>query len=131
MQKTSTIYQEKTGFGERLKLLRIQKGFSQKDIASKLDLHFTTYGSYERGDAMPPADNLRILAGIFEVSIDYLLEGEEEDAITVDLEDQNLLSLFKEVDKLQNERKNFIKNVIEALLKSEKHQQVADSRIAS
>ena len=106
-------------------MLRTEKGLSQKDVAEKLDIYFTTYGDYERGDAMPPADNLRVLANVFQVSIDYLLDGEKEDAIIADLKDRELLSLFQEVEKFDDEEQKHIKYLIKSAVKSKKHDTVS------
>ena len=35
---------------ERLKEARTNAGYSQKELAEKLDMNLRTYGSYERGE---------------------------------------------------------------------------------
>ena len=51
-----------TTFGERLKLLRIQKGLSQTELGNAVDTHYSQIGRYERGQAKPSADGLKFLA---------------------------------------------------------------------
>ena len=66
---------------------------------------------------------------MFDVSIDYLLEGKEQEAITVNFQDNELLKVFEEVEKLSDQNKNHIKAVIRAFVKTDQHQQVANSEI--
>lgn len=108
------------GFAKRLKLLRVEKDLSQKDIATQIDVHFTTYGDYERGETMPTAETLRKLSNILGVSIDYLLEGKETEPAVADVHDQMLVEMFKEINTLKTPRKEFVKDVIAALLTNEK-----------
>lgn len=57
----------------RLKQLREQRGFSQKEFAAEMDLPYTTYNSYETGKRAPDFDMLSRFADYFHVSIDFLL----------------------------------------------------------
>ena len=84
-----------TTFGERLKLLRIQKGLSQTELGNAVDTHYSQIGRYERGQAKPSADGLKFLAEQLGVSTDYLYDGIEEDAAIADLEDRNFLKYLK------------------------------------
>lgn len=56
----------------RLKQLREQRGFSQKEFAAEMDLPYTTYNSYETGKRAPDFDMLSRFADYFHVSVDYL-----------------------------------------------------------
>lgn len=42
-----------TSFGDLLKIYRKQQGFTQQQLARKLDLHQNTVGAWERGDYLP------------------------------------------------------------------------------
>ena len=65
MQKTSTIYQEKTGFGERLETTKNTKGVLSKGYCLKIRSSFHNNMVVMKEEMlMPPADNLRILAGM-------------------------------------------------------------------
>lgn len=67
---------------ENLKKIRLQQGFTQKDIAQKLKTSQQVYSRYERGDHEPDMQTLCKLADIFEVSVDYLLGRENEKTVT-------------------------------------------------
>jgi transcriptional regulator with XRE-family HTH domain len=59
---------------ERLRSLRVASGRSLSDLARELGVHFTTVSSWERGRSRPNYPTLARLAGLFDVSPDYLLE---------------------------------------------------------
>jgi transcriptional regulator with XRE-family HTH domain len=112
-------------FAARLKQLRLQKGFSQKDVAELIGINITNYGNYERVDAIPSAESLQKLAGIFEVSIDYLLTGRAADALVANIADKELLKLFQEIEKFSDTDKEHVKFVLESIVKNKKLQQLA------
>ncbi len=63
-------------FGARVKRLRKQKKWTQKELAKKLETRFSMLNKYECGLHIPPADKLIKLAEIFETTVDYLLTGD-------------------------------------------------------
>jgi transcriptional regulator with XRE-family HTH domain len=104
----------------------MQKGYSQKDLATAANLHRVQYNRYENGETTPSTDTLSKLADALGVSVDYLLEGKEEDAATANLEDRELLKMFEELEKLSKEDKAIAKEMIDSFLfKRRIRQQVA------
>jgi repressor LexA len=59
--------------GERIKQLREMRGFTQLQLADKLETSQKTISSYEVGRRIPPSHTLETIATFFGVSIDYLL----------------------------------------------------------
>lgn len=64
--------------GLKLKELRLNKGYTQKQIAENLGISEQSYQRYESESHNPTIDKLIELARFFEVSIDYLV-GETND----------------------------------------------------
>lgn len=61
-------------FSDILKKLRNEKGLSQEELASIINVSKSTIGMYEQGNRMPKADaTLKKLAEYFNVTIDYLM----------------------------------------------------------
>ena len=56
-------------FGENLKTLRKQKGFSQEELAARLHVVRQTVSKWEKGLSVPDADALIRLAKVLEVSV--------------------------------------------------------------
>lgn len=60
-------------FNERLKEIRKDCGFTQKDIYTRLQVSPNCYASWEQGRTQPDIENIKRLCKIYEVSADYLL----------------------------------------------------------
>lgn len=61
--------------GERLRYLRMANRLTQREIADILKIHRTTYAYYETGRSNPDLETLNALSKIFGVSIDFLVNG--------------------------------------------------------
>ena len=60
-----------------LKLIRKQKGYNQLKVAMDLSISRESISYYENGKRSPDVQMLLILSDYFNVSIDYLIRGEE------------------------------------------------------
>lgn len=63
---------------EKLVKLRKSKGWSQEDLAEKLNVSRQAISRWENGTALPDAENLRQLSLLFGVTADYLLNDNYE-----------------------------------------------------
>lgn len=72
MQKKSTFRYQ------RIRDIREDNGYLQQNIADMLGLYLNTYRRYETGERTIPVNLLRKLSKIYNVSLDYLTEIEEE-----------------------------------------------------
>lgn len=65
-------------FGKRLEKARKDKGYTQEDLANKLEKkNNKTISNWENDLSKPHADDLLLLANLLGVSIDWLMKGEE------------------------------------------------------
>ena len=64
-------------FGEKLQLLRKQRGLTQEELAEALFVSRTAVSKWESGRGYPSIDSLKAVAGFFSVSVDELLSGSE------------------------------------------------------
>ena len=61
-------------FGERIRELRRQSGFTQRGVASKLEIDFTYLSKLENDRGEPPGEHtVRGLAELFNVDVEELL----------------------------------------------------------
>ena len=63
---------------ENIRSLRIDNGYTQKQIAEYLNVKQNTYSQYEIGVLNYPIDVLIKLADFYHVSVDYLLGRTDE-----------------------------------------------------
>lgn len=63
-------------FGEKLQLLRKNKGITQEELAEKLFVSRTAVSKWESGRGYPNIDSLKEISKFFSVSIDDLLSVE-------------------------------------------------------
>lgn len=59
--------------GERIKQLREEKGYQQKDIANRLGISKQAFSNYENGTREPNLLTVIRIADLFDVSVEYLL----------------------------------------------------------
>ena len=86
-------------FGNNLKTLRLNAGWTQSQLAQKLGITKSVISAYETGIRLPSYDILIHIAKIFKVSTDYLLGLEKTQEIDLsgltDKEVSALLALIK------------------------------------
>lgn len=63
---------------EKLILLRKQKGLTQMDLAERLDVSRQAVSRWEVGSSAPSTDNLKVLSELYGVTVDYLLNDEQD-----------------------------------------------------
>lgn len=60
--------------GEKIKKARKECGLSQEQLAEKMSLSRSAIAKWEAGNGLPDVDNLKTLARLLNVSVDYLLD---------------------------------------------------------
>ena len=60
-------------FCDKLRCLIEERNLTQKRVANDLNIAPSTIGGYVQGSSEPDFETLKILAGYFDVSTDYLL----------------------------------------------------------
>lgn len=102
-------------FGENLKTLRKQKGFSQEELATRLHVVRQTISKWEKNLSVPDADTLIRLAEILEVSVSELLGAKIKNENTAsDVAEQ--LSRINEQLAIKNRRSRRIWKIVAIIL---------------
>ncbi len=65
------------GFGTRLKAIRQERGYTQKQLAGFLGVTEQAVSKYERGNSYPDIEVLSGIAEVLDCSLDYLLQHEQ------------------------------------------------------
>src|SRR5262249_44342795 len=101
-------------FGLRLRALRKQHNWTQKELAAKLNILFSQLNKYECGINVPPPEKLLELAAIFHTNVDYLLSGAP--ASNIPLHNQRLLSRFRALENFPSEDQETVIKIIDAFI---------------
>ena len=64
---------------EKIIQLRKQKGWSQEELATQMDVSRQSVSKWESGISMPDIDKIILLSQIFGTTTDYLLKDDIED----------------------------------------------------
>ena len=86
-------------FGEKLKLLRYEKGLTQDDIGYIFNVTKSCISCYEKGIREPSIKMLIEISNYFRVSIDYLINNDKMnkiDKIMLNKNDLIILNLLKD-----------------------------------
>ena len=109
-------------FNDRLKKLRISNGLNMKQVATGLNMKYTTYVGYEKNEREPNSEILIQLADFFNCSIDYLMGRTERQ----NSQDENVLikqkindSKEQEHIKKYNSLDTYGKEVVDSVLEIE------------
>ena len=113
------------GISERIKELRTGKKLTLSDLAAEVGLTYVQIGRYETGKSSPSADVLQKLAAALDTTTDYLMNGSNDEVVSAQLTDKELLLQFREVEKLGKEDKHLIKTFIDAFITKRKIQKLA------
>jgi transcriptional regulator with XRE-family HTH domain len=107
-------------YGERLKILRMRKKLSQQDVADRLNINRSTYARYELGQTQPDFETLEKLADFFDVSTDYIL-GRTDNQNPPENDEDNLVAFYN-LDNLDEEDIQYVKETIEFLRRKRRRQ---------
>lgn len=89
-------------FGERLRTLRTEKGYTQKQLADRVGLAISAISSYESGNRFPTYDVMVKFARIFHVSTDFLLGMDEVRRLDLSgLSEEDVEIISRLVEKLR------------------------------
>lgn len=92
------------GLPERLKTLRMQRGYSQRKAASMIGVASSVMSAYESGDKTPSIEKLLVISSLYHVSVDYLLGVDKVDT-----------HRMIDVSHLTDEQINALHTIIEAM----------------
>ena len=111
-------------FPDKLKLLRKEKGWSQKELAKRIGSDLQRISKYERGVVYPTTEMLVRVADAFQVGLDELIR-DGFDVNTNTIQNQELLNRFHEVSLLPRQEQEILVNLLDAYIKRHKFEELA------
>lgn len=112
-----TIMQDediRKAFGLRLKELRKQKGWTQKELVNQIDIRFAQLKRYECGMHMPPIEKLVQLSDILGVTLDYSITGNREQIQP--LHNMRLIERLQKLESFDNDDQEPIIKMTDAMI---------------
>ena len=100
-------------FNNRLYQLRKQKGLSQEELANRLNVSRQTVSKWEVGDSTPDMEKLIAMSDLFDVSLDKLVMGKEDEK-RHDTPKSELVTAINEkvlTDKNKKKAKSILKTI--------------------
>ena len=90
-------------FGSTLKRLRLQEGWTQKQLADKLGVTKSVISYYELQERYPSPEILMKIACEFHTSTDYLLGIEKSETVDVSgLDNDDIIMVKRLISSLRN-----------------------------
>lgn len=106
--------------GEKIRKLRKERDWTQDELGSKVGVHGRHVYRWEKDRMKPSAKTLTRLAEVFEISLDELTQENGTSRMEAALPDPELFAQFQAVAELDDEDKNAIKKILQAMIA--KHQ---------
>lgn len=107
----------KERFGKRVRELRSERGWKQKELAQKLGTAAVVVGRYERGDMMPSIEVAHKMAEVFGVTVDYLVGEQGKPGL---LQQSDMIDRWTTLDDLPPEDRDRILYVLDSLIREAK-----------
>ena len=98
---------------DRLRTCREEKGFSQKQVALEIGVRPPTVSQWESGIKSPSRENIAKLAGLYGVTVDYLM-GRTNECSVVTSSDLSVdeLKLIQDYRKLNRQGQEYIRQTM-------------------
>lgn len=93
---------------ERIRLIRLQRKLSQKELSEKSGVNLKSLSRYELGTSIPPADVLKAIADALAVSADALLSDEQ-----VLIQDKDLLKKLEVIQQMDEETQAVVRRFLD------------------
>lgn len=92
--------------GKYIAQKRKELGFTQKDLAEKIDVTDKSISKWERGNGLPDVTRLAPLCEALKISMNELVAGEDiSEAVLSEKTEENIMSLMKENEMQKNNNK--------------------------
>ena len=105
--------------GARLRDLREERGWTQRELDSRLGILQSKLSKYESGTHQPSLRTLVRMANLFGVSTDYLLTGSGTPAPP--LRDDRLLDRFRRLGAAGEEMRTIVLSILDAMFELGAH----------
>ena len=104
-------------FGDKLKEILEDREISQKDFAASLNMAPTTLNGYIKNNRQPDFERIKNIASALNVSIDFLLDYNYKENITLSVQE---ISLILKIRKMNVYQKDIIYSLVNIINEKQK-----------
>ena len=101
-----------TIIGDRIAQLRKQNGWSQTELARKIEASREAIGKYERNEALPSVETAKKIADVFSVTVYYLVDETARPTF-----DKLTVKRLQEIEALSPDEKGHLMALMDAFLR--------------
>ena len=117
--------------GEIIKKIREEKGLLQKQVASEIGVGYTNYNKMENGNREPSVKELQLLAKLFSMTTDQILNFEGQVPQEVFIEDKKDFEKINLINQLEEEDKQTVFKIIDTMLTKQKFKDFFNKNVAT
>ena len=114
--------------GENIRTVRKQKGWSQRELAERIESDASYINRMETGKLNPSIAALERVADALECSIDRLVKGKLK-AVEIQIRDKDLSERIRLLDSLEDDDRKAITHIIDALLTKKRIRELLNGNI--
>jgi len=111
--------------------IREQKGMLQKQVALELGLGASNYNKLEKGNREPSVKELQLLAKLFGMTVDQILNYEGGIPEEVTIEDKQSFEQLNLINQLNEEERNMVFKIIDLILTQKKFKEFFQKNVAT
>ena len=116
--------------GEVIKKIREEKGLLQKQVASELGIGYTNYNKMENGNREPSVKELQLLAKLFAMTTDQILNFEGKMPKEVNIKEKKDFEKLDLINQLDEEDKETVFKIIDTMLTKKKFKEFFKKNVA-
>lgn len=116
---------------ENIKNIREEKQLLQKDVAAHIGVDKSTYSKIEKGNREVTVRELQLMAGLFNLSIDQIVNFEGDMPKEVTVQDKSTVEQMNLIQQLDEDDKNMIFKMIDKMLTTKKFKDFFQKNVAA
>lgn len=112
--------------GDRLRLKRTMLGFTQEEMAEKIDRATKYYADIERGNCGMSIETLMALFSVLDMSLDYIIYGKTADEKEYLIQTEEVTAITEMLNTSTERERNYALRLLKLFLAACRHGQSPD-----
>jgi len=118
------------GLGSTIKKIRKQKNMLQKQVSAELGIGNTNYNKLENDNREPSVKELQLLAKLFDMSVDQIINFDGDLPEDVTLNDKPGFEQLNLINQLDDDDKQTVLKIIDTMLTKKKFKDFFTKNVA-